>query len=273
MNINYDIHIHTHLSPCASREASAQGYIDKSVALGLNTIGFADHMWDNGKGFGIASYGRHDQNFPKIIKIREELASCTVPDGVRVLVGCETDFTSDSTLGISREVASQLDFVLAPPSHTHFPEVMPQELTNDIPEMAQFVYNTFLRLISHPDADIITSVAHPFASSLVGSDEGDAALLRHITDDQYRRAFRQAADMGIGIEINACVVRLSLQRDKNPEDIKSNEYYRMFSLAKDCGCKFTFGSDAHAHGSCEYLDYAARMADAIGLTDEHILLI
>ena len=277
MKIKQDIHIHSYHSPCAQSNATPQFYIDNAAERGLELIGFADHMWDNGHGYSIASYERHQTNFARLLKIKDDLAKCTIPDGLRVLVGCESDFTADSTLGISRDIASQLDFVLAPNSHTHFPEVCPSPYRDDRFSCVKFSLDAFKRLLKHPDADIITAVAHPIATHYVGQEGSDIDAIAMISDAEFREAFLLAADKQIGIEINAHIVMFALKAAgtdiKDIDKIKNNEYYRMFSIAKETGCKFTFGSDAHSQGAVEYFAYAQAMADALGLTDDDVILL
>ena len=56
-------------------------------------------------------------------------------------------------------------------------------------------------------------------------------MMKLISDNTYGELFEIAAARGIGLEINGSV--------------EEPECYRMFGIAKECGCKFYFGSDAH----------------------------
>ena len=47
MKITQDLHIHTKLSVCAKPAATFDMYIETAKAEGLETIGFADHLWDD----------------------------------------------------------------------------------------------------------------------------------------------------------------------------------------------------------------------------------
>ena len=277
MRIKQDIHIHTYHSACAVKEATPQFYIDNAAKRDLELIGFADHMWENGHGYSIASYERHQSNFAKLIKVKEDLAGCTIPDGLRVLVGCETDFVADSTLGISREIAAQLDFVLAPQAHTHFPEVCPSPYREDRIACGKFSLEAFKRLMKHPDADLITAVPHPMGTHYVGREGGDSDIIAAMSDADFREVFSMAAERQIGIEINSSIVMLACKftgtDGHDLERIKNLEYYRMFSIAREVGCKFTFGSDAHGPDMTADFWYAQAMADALGLTEADVLLL
>ena len=58
-----------------------------------------------------------------------------------------------------------------------------------------------------------------------------------ITNTEYEEIFKAAAEKGIGIEINAGDFKFS-----NDE---ADSVLRMFRIARECGCKFYLGSDAH----------------------------
>ena len=51
-----------------------------------------------------------------------------------------------------------------------------------------------------------------------------------------RRLFTKAAALGVGIEINAGDIGYI------GDEV---EYFKMYKIAKECGCKFYLGSDAH----------------------------
>jgi len=58
-----------------------------------------------------------------------------------------------------------------------------------------------------------------------------------IKDSEYESIFKTAAEKGIGIEINAGDFKFS--------DDEADSVLRMFRIAKENGCKFYLGSDAH----------------------------
>ena len=47
----------------------------------------------------------------------------------------------------------------------------------------------------------------------------------------------RAAEVGVGIEINSCSMLYKTEEE--------NEILRIYRIAKECGCKFYCGSDAH----------------------------
>ena len=48
---------------------------------------------------------------------------------------------------------------------------------------------------------------------------------------------KRAAEVGVGIEINSCSMMYT------PEE--EGDILRIYRIAKECGCKFYCGSDAH----------------------------
>lgn len=273
MKITQDIHIHTHYSLCAKSDATPQFYIDNAATRGLNLIGFSDHMWDLGNGSALGI----QPNLEYILQVKNDLAKCTIPDNLRVLVGCETDILSDSTLGISRDVAKQLDFVLVSQAHTHFFQVCPPQYQKDRRACMRFCLDAFKRLMNHPDADLITAVPHPLSTHYANQNGGDSDLLEAVSDAEFKEAFLLAAEKNIGIEINAHTVKFacdSTNTDANDlNQLKNLQLYRMFSLAKEVGCKFTFGSDAHDQYAVSLFWLAQAMADALDLTEDNLLLL
>jgi len=49
--------------------------------------------------------------------------------------------------------------------------------------------------------------------------------------------FSRAAKLGVGIELNASSMRF--------KDDETDTVLKMYRIAKECGCKFYLGSDAH----------------------------
>ena len=90
MRINHDFHIHTNLSLCAAETVTAEHYINKAKELGLNKIGFANHMWDeNIQPFLNRSY--KIQTVPYNLELRDELKTLD-KKGIKVYFGAEAEF-------------------------------------------------------------------------------------------------------------------------------------------------------------------------------------
>jgi len=62
-------------------------------------------------------------------------------------------------------------------------------------------------------------------------------VLKSIPESEYRRLFAKAAEKGIGIELNFPSLNLN-DETRDPTLLP-------YRIAKEEGCKFYFGSDAH----------------------------
>lgn len=235
MICNYDIHIHTRLSSCASPDATLQSYLESAERLGLDFIGISNHMWDSA--IPGASSWYLPQTFAHIAAIRQEIAG--TPHRIPVYFGCETEFTHQNVLAISEPVLDQLDYVLAPHSHTHMRLVMPPDEYDTDEKHAAFLVRSFLALAAHPLAKRIAAVAHPFSPGTRYARYN--AILSHITDAQLRECCLAAKEAGLFAELNISVILPFLDET----GVFHGENERFFRMAKECGVKFTWGSDSH----------------------------
>ena len=86
-----------------------------------------------------------------------------------------------------------------------------------------------------------------------------------IFDETLRDCCTRAKNIGAYIELN-----LSELRGPGPE-IEKNPQMRIFKIAKEVGCKFTFGSDTHAVcGLGNVPKFADGVVDYLGLVRSDI---
>lgn len=253
MKITYDIHIHTSLSSCAKPDATVDSYLELAKKDGLKLIGFSNHMWD--RRIPGASGWYKPQTFEHILQIKNEISK--EMDGIKILFGCETEFTHDGTVAISEEVIDQLDYVLVPHSHTHMKLVMPPDIYDTDRKHAGFLVSSFMALVGHPLANRFTAVAHPFAPGVDYSNYRKVQSL--ITDNQLYECFKAAKEVGLFIEINgSCIIVFA--------DGELSEYRRIYTIAKECGCTFTYGSDSHNIDNRE-LNRVSAFAESCGICE------
>jgi len=62
-------------------------------------------------------------------------------------------------------------------------------------------------------------------------------VLQMISDEDMYKNFSKAAELGVGIELN--------YEDMKLLDDNADIILRPYKIAKECGCKFYFGTDAH----------------------------
>lgn len=260
--IKYDIHIHTNLSSCAARDATVDKYIERAKADGLKTLGFSNHLWDSA--IEGASQWYKPQNVEHVLQLRNELPENGEIDGIKVLFGCETEFTYQSKLCIAEENIELFDYILVPHSHTHISCVMPREYANDNKLHAKFLMDSFMNVVNHPLSDHFTAIAHPFVP---GTRYNIYNTIQAMIPDSYlREAFCAAKEKNIAIEINgSCIIYMP------EEEIPQCEYVRIYSIAKECGCRFTYGSDSHNCKDSIQLGVVERFMDICGITEDDLL--
>ena len=105
-------------------------------------------------------------------------------------------------------------------------------------------------------------IAH-LACSLINIDSREEYLkvLDLIPDSEFTRLFTKAASLGVGIELNS--------GDMNFKDEEAERILRMFKIAKQCGCKFYLGSDAHTNdGFCGVTEIFEQAVELLNLTED-----
>ncbi len=259
--VPYDIHIHTRLSECSGDpNSTVPNFAKLFEGTSIRSIGISDHMWDSDVP-GASDWYR-PQDFAHICRVREQITSEADLRGLKVIFGCETEFDKNGTLAITREHAMQLDYVLAPHSHTHMLDfVMPAECRESYEKHAKFMVESFLRLVNHKDIDVITSVAHPFAPC--ADEKHTEQILGCISEQEFEDCFKSAKDAGVFLELNASCFRVAF--GEHP-DIATSQYSRMYQIAKECGCRFTYGSDSHSPSRYFLFDWMDKAVEGFGLT-------
>ena len=89
------------------------------------------------------------------------------------------------------------------------------------------------------DLGVPTAICHPLYPICAPNQQ---EILNGITDELLADCFSLASHHNKSIEIHACLYRDTVTLD---QDGLSPSYIHMLSIAKKCGCKFHFGTDAH----------------------------
>lgn len=235
--IDHDYHIHTNLSSCSkSPEQTPQRILEYAREQGLSRIILTDHYWD--RAVPGASGWYQPQDFDHISKAlplpREE--------GVEFLFGCETDMDRFLTLGIPASRFDDFSFIIIPTTHMHMKgfTLAEEDFTNN-PRVAQLWTQRLEALLSMDLPFHKVGIPHLCCSLMNKKSRADFLdTLDRIPDEEMARVFTKAASCGCGIEINSC--------DMSFADQESDTVLRPFRIAKNCGCKFYLGSDAHSPG-------------------------
>ncbi len=267
LEIQHDLHTHTYLSVCC-REKEAQRparMIRLAERMGLHTFGFSDHVWMHPTIPPSDFYA--SQGVTQITRLREDLASVDTP--LRILVGCEADMVAPGRFGITPDFAASLDYVLLACSHFHMREFVAQPDSADPPDVARHLLAFFRSAVS---SRLATVIPHPFIP--LGFQENYEAILACIPDEAFIDAFGLAAEQGVGIEIHpGHLDRAPLQAAPDgPAGRMTSASVRMLALAKQAGCRFTFGTDAHAPATQRRLPELAQLAEAAGIGADNLLV-
>ncbi len=305
MQVLHDVHTHNYLSSCCGdNQATAASMIEQAKSTGLKLIGFSNHTWDESIPLPAPSGFYKKQSMAYEMQIKSQIPENI--EGIKVLIGAETEYCGMyDVLGMGKEAALQLDYLLIPHSHVHMRNfVMPatpdvvraraklaeilagvegisteraEALAKSYPEkeldpfmgektvdyvkyVSDFMVESFRGLMNNETlktySDLIpVSVAHPFQP--VGSAPLHNDMLKLISDNTFGELFEMAAKRGIGLEIN--------NRVRNPEVI------RMLGVAKECGCKFTFGSDGHGKDEMQTVFDVEKCFEPLGFTEDDLM--
>ena len=260
MQVNHDFRIHTNLSLCATETVNAEHYINKAKELGLNKIGFANHMWDeNIQPFLNRSY--KIQNIRYNLELKDELKALD-KKGLEVYFGAEAEFHPVYGVALTEENAEKFDYIIVSNSHTHM--TMDKSLYKPYEKHAEFMIEAYKKILASPVSKYLLSIAHPFYAVCCPYDL--QILYKLISDDVYKELFDATAKKGIAVEINThCFEGITR------ENIEQFGEIRMFRIAHEMGCKFTFGSDAHSEKDHDRYLYTAQMLiDCLGIKEDDL---
>lgn len=233
-----DLHLHTNYSFCAPKDTYIESYLPHCAAEGIRTIGISNHLYAteiNGiKGLSYLDY---------ILQGKAEAETLRKTTDVRILYGCESEIFWGQEAGLRPEDAHHFDYVLMAASHIF--NWLPMYKNVDL-SSADKVRDILLKQFCRAcmvEYDIPVGICHPLYPICCPWEQ---EVVDGITEAQLTECFSLAAERNRSIEIHACLYRNGTQLD---EDGISPSYTRLLTAAKKCGCKFHFGSDAHAPGS------------------------
>ena len=240
----HDLHLHTGLSLCSGDPtATPELYVPLAKAQGVEMIGIADHLWDarvpvpNGVGGKFGPGYLEVWNILTFERQLAHMAECErLQDGVRILYGVEAEFFS-GVLGLHESSIAMLDFVNC--AHNHFhqgPPALPEGYKS-MEGMAYYMMKSFDDMLDEPGVDL---AAHPLTPSIMKGDDV-VKLYEMIGQDRFAQSLTKAKEKGVSIEIN---LSEAIAFEKNPEVFQKTVLW-MYRLAKEIGCFFHFGSDAH----------------------------
>lgn len=256
----HDLHCHSCLSSCSGDPRCTPETVYRLAAdMGYDTICLTDHLWD------ASVPGASDWYAPQDIDHVLSAKDAPRSDGVRCLLGCETEYVGGGRLGLAREHFDLFDFVVIPPNHMHMKGfVRPLEVTT--PQQMADLFTCRLEEISQLDIPMEkVGIAHPNCS-LLYSEGSIWEVISLMDEDRLHAVFTRFAQRGAGIEMNAT----SFPALKSDPD----NCLRLYRIAKECGCKFYAASDSHSvNGYDSVGKYLPAVAEALGLTEDDRYII
>ena len=109
-------------------------------------------------------------------------------------------------------------------------------------------------------------IAHLTCGLIAPERQECLEVLKLIPEEEMKRLFNKAAQLGAGIELN--------RDDMKFTDQEADVVLRPYRIAKQCGCKFYLGSDAHTNkGLDESKAIFERAVNLLELTEEDKFII
>ena len=239
-----NLHIHSTLSDCASREMTVARIVAEAERAGLQTIGLADHVDRSDPGREAAVLA----NFQTVERLRPP---------INVLIGCETTQIRPNVFAVSEAAARQLDFVIVAANHYHLDHVENPADTSPAGYAAHY-----LRMLEGAiDWGLATVIAHPFLLGKVRS-LNHAQVLAAYDRNELRRILRKAADCHVALELNPAQIRAA------PAFL--NE---LAAIGRELNLKFAPGTDAHQPAEIPYSQTDIETLHDIGLGETDLLVL
>lgn len=231
--VDNDLHIHSKLSRCSGDSKQTNERILKyAEENGLKTICLTDHFWDETVDGAWDWY--KTQNYAHISAAKPLPCS----SHVKFLFGCETELSHLLTLGISKKRTDDFDFIIIPTTHFHAKGyTISDDEAKDVKSRADTWIKRLSAVLNMDLPFYKIGIAHLTCGLIAPTREEYMEVLSLLSTNEMKHLFEKAAKIGVGIELNA--------DDMNFSDEEANIVLRPYKIAKECGCKFYLGSDAH----------------------------
>lgn len=253
---NHDMHVHSFLSACCKDEnMTPQTILQFALDHNYDTLCLTNHMWD------AAVPGASTWYAPQTIEHVKQSLPLPETDKLRYVFGCETDYCGNGKLGLALDHFDAFSFVIIPPNHFHQAGfVRPEELCS-AEDTAKLLVERLEEIGSMPLPFHKIGIAH-MTTGLIYRFKNKYDVLELVDKERYYDAVRVFAKKGAGIELNGACFGENWQENADIE-------LELYRIAKDAGCKFYLGSDAH---KCEQLaritNVLPEVVERLGLTDE-----
>lgn len=303
MRVFADVHVHNYLSRCCTdNAATAENFVKRYAELGIKTLGFANHIWDDR--VPGASEWYHKQTLAFSMQIKNQIPADT--QGIKVLVGAETEYCGmTQTLGMSAEGAKELDFLLIPHSHVHMVNFVMadpapiaaarEQLKGQLlriegmteeqaerwvaplrePQLRPFVRPPYGEWPAYLAEFLVASfeslMEHPELHRILETTPVSVAHpFQPVGYGQYRNEMLQLISDETFARLFKKAADLGIGLELNP-NCGDPALIRMNAIAKEQGCKFTLGSDTHSIAKAENIFNVQAAVDALNLTENDLM--
>ncbi len=252
--INHDFHIHSTVSRCCKDEKQTpERILQYAKRNNFERICLTNHFWDEKVESEAQWIDEHGY------KYLTSVLPLPQADGIDFLFGAELDMDYNGILGISDETLNELDFVTVATTHMHLAGNSVREKISSPEEAAEIWLEKIRILLSKPLPFNKMGLAHMTTGHIL--KEKTPEVIKLLRDEDLYEIFADCAKKGLGIELNTKTIFNS----EEEKEILLRPYF----IAKDSGCKFYLGSDAHKG---EILDRASdnfkRIIDLLDLKEE-----
>ena len=258
--IDHDLHIHSNISLCSGDpNQTNERILEYARENGFKTVCLTDHFWDESV-FILPESWYKGQGYDHIS------AALPLPqeEGIRFLFGCETELDRTLTLGVAKEHFDRFDFIVIPTTHMHMTGfTLNSEEEKDAKSRADAWIKRLDAVLSMDLPFHKVGIAHLTCTLIAPQTDMYHEVLSLLPEKEMYRLFTKAAALGVGIELNDGL-------NTGEEEL----VLRPYRIAKECGCKFYLGSDAHTVGGLQgAMQKFTKIVDALSLTEDDKFLI
>ena len=175
-------------------------------------------------------------------------------------MGCEADMIAPGKFSITQAFAEGLDFVLLSGSHLHMHDFVVQPRSYGGRDLAEHLLMMFRAAVT---SGFATSIPHPLLPC--GHLESFDAAVETMSDGELADAFGLAVEEGVALEVTIGFI------PTESGEFSMETPVRFLSAARTAGCRFTFGTDAHAPMTQRRLPELAQLAEKAGITEDDML--
>lgn len=256
--VDHDMHIHSGLSKCSNDSLQTKERIlEYAVQNNFKKVVVTNHFWDSAIKNTHIFYNTQDyEHIAQILPLPQT-------EGISFEFGCETDMDKEMNIGLHHDKYNNFDFIIVPTTHFH----MYVDKETSVEKRAEIYIRRFERFLESDLPFYKTGIAHLTCPHIASGDwEAHLKVIDLVSDKQYEHLFSGAKEIGCGIELNIPIFKYS------DEDLK--RVLRPYIIAKECGCKFYFGSDAHHPNAFESSKKGfEHIVDLLSLKEEDKFLV